>query len=164
MLLCFVGIIICFVFLGCAFNGSNTRSQIAAVGNTIVEALETGNADLLQSVLSKNALATEDLNDGVQYCFDLFEGTSVEVIKLGCPEQDSFNAGIHIKQIDCSFIVKTDAEKTYYLFFILQTQNEQDNGCVGVNYIELQDNEEYLNIESYRRCGIYNPLWATKPA
>ena len=154
----FLGVIIVSLFfLGCEFDG-DTQSQVDATGNTIIEALQTDNADLLKSVLSTNALATEDLNNGVQYCFNLFEGTAVEITKLGCPEHDRFNSGIHIKQTDCSFIVKTDAKKTYYLFFILQTKNDQDRGSVCVNYIELQNNEEYISIDSPRQYGIYNPL------
>ena len=154
-----LGIIIMSLFFGsCAFNKGDTRSQVDTAGNTIIEALKTEDAELLKSVLSANALATEDVNDGIQYCFQLFEGTPVEITKLGCPEHDRFNAGIHIKQIDCSFIVKTDAKKTYYLFFILQTKNDQDKGSVGVNYIELQNNEEYISIDSPRQYGIYNPL------
>lgn len=163
-------IIIGVVFMLSLFSGCNsdfTKNEIDTQANTIFEAIKTKNVDLLKTVLSQNALNSEDLESGIEYCFDLLGEKNFEIEKMGCPEHDRFDSGKRKKWIDGAYIITTDEGIEYFLDFSYWIINENDNNYLGINTMKISINttdvsQQYISSSEYQRFGIYNPDWDTE--
>lgn len=153
-------VLVMFCFEGCFFNIS--RQTFDNHENILLSAIETRDREKLKSILSKDALESADLEDGMDYFFGLLENKEiVNIQKLGLGTHDRFDSGKHEKWIGRSYnIVTNDGE--YYLYIIYWQVNK--NRCIlGMNYIKMTPrivgDEEYIKSSEYQRSGIYNPQW-----
>lgn len=163
-------IIIGVIFMLVLFSGcdpQNAKGNIDSQVNIIFEAIRTKNSDLLKSVLSQNALNSEDIDKGLEYCFDLIGEKNFEAEKLGCPEHDIFDSGKRKKWIDGAYIITTDENIQYFLDFSYWIINENDENCLGINTLKISKNtsdysQNYISSSQYQCFGIYNPDWDTE--
>lgn len=145
-------------------DSNNPQSSLDTQANTIFEAIETKNVELFKSVLSPNALNSEDVESGIEYCFELLGEKKFETEKLGCPEHDRFDSGKRKKWIDGAYIITTNEGSEYFLDFSYWIINDDDENYLGINTIKISENiddisQQYVSSSEYQRFGVYNPNW-----
>lgn len=144
--------------------GSSDADRAEGVGQIIIDALGKRDEDLLKSVLSVNALESADLQDGINYCFDILSEPITSVTKYGFPERDHFDSGEHTEVFSCGYSLFTESGQEYFLDFEYCTVCTSDSDSIGVNQLKLTLRNEgqegdYKSVNEYGNFGVYNPLW-----
>ena len=164
-----IGIALIMLFLtGCSRpQDQEVDIQIAeATGETLIEAIKTKDADLLKTVLSEKALATDDLDEGIEYLFNFVDEEIRSVEELEFPEYGTFERGTSKKSLGffCRYRLFTSDDKAYLLYFCYNAVQDFDETELGVNRIMiLVDDDspyEYKVITEYTRAGIVTPDWS----
>jgi hypothetical protein len=154
---------------GCFFGSPrvavDSKQEANAMADRIIDALETEDEDALKSVFSQKALVeAEDIDEGIAYIFDLYQGSHVEIERLGNRTSEHFGDPGQTKSISAQCNITTDEGK-YVLAFIYKTIDEADPSAVGVRRIVLINYDEYTNpgVKDYGgdadRPGIYHRGW-----
>ena len=163
-----IGVVLTMLFMvGCSnhyfLSSSKNRKNAEAVGETIIDALNNQDAELLKSVLSEKALNTEDIDDSIAYCFELLDGNISSFEKYGFPESGSLDSEQHKQSriIEGNYKLITNSGNEYYLYFVYCAIQDFDETEVGVNLLRIRviDGNEYKSLTEYGRAGIYNPKW-----
>ena len=165
-----IGGIIMFTFVGCSSRLGDLKNEtdseekhLTETVNNIVKALDNKDKELLFSVLSENAVNSKDIDNGVTYIFELYQGKMTEIKKEACPVHETIEDGKRKKMIDAAFTVKTDAGNEYFLDFQYWMIQEISPFEKGVNILKISDNsdnsEKYKSTSEYNKSGIYNPNW-----
>lgn len=167
--ICFLGVVCIMINLSsCKFfsnNKANFDREVDEMQQIIVEAVMNQDEELLKSILSKSALNSTDLNEGLHYCFELIDGDIIKVEKKGCPVLDHFDSGKHTKKVEATYLLTTDSEKIYNLYFELWIVQDIEPQKLGVDKVKLCDYYEaindpnYVKASKYTNSGIYNPKW-----
>lgn len=147
-------------FAGCSSN-KKVEKKFDNQAEKLVQALETKDSELFKSLLSNNALNTEDLDAGIDYCFDLIGDKQFMVKKLGCPIYDEFDSGKHKKWIEASYLINVTEKETYFLDFSFWIVNDCDKNTLGINNLKISEYTlgNYISAIEYEKNGIYNPEW-----
>lgn len=150
----------------CGFNSIRYNSRMRddkldEIQHVLVTAITNKDEKLMKSVLSSEALNSADLQDGIQYCFELLDGNVIEIEKKGCMETGSANSRKVSKMIEGNYIITTEKGIQYYLRFEWWYVQEHEPDKLGVNVVELSGVESENSKPSldYNRSGIYNPQW-----
>lgn len=144
---------------------ANDDLEVDEKQKIITDAIVNQDEELFKSVLSKSALYSSDLDEGIRYCFELIDGAVIGVEKKGCPVLDYFDSGKHTKKIEATYLLTTDSDKVYNLYFELWTVQEVEPQKLGVDKVKLCDyndainDPDYVKAGEYTNSGIYNPEW-----
>ena len=133
------------------------------VFDPLVEALEKKDRELLKSVLSNSALASEDLDAGIDYCFELLEGENFSVkTAYGISGHERWAYGKHREWAQNSGVLTVDG-KDYLYELVVFMANDWNPDAVGLDSFKLSpyDSAAPRNglIEKYDRSGVYYPAW-----
>lgn len=129
------------------------------IAETVVEALESGDEDKLESIFSADALADAKLCDwdlGLEYVFDIYEGTCTRIRDYNYSQYESYNSDENFNEIDCICYIDT-SEKTYRLDWVQILESEADEDEIGVYNLTLYEWSEGLGNEGGIFAGIDYP-------
>jgi hypothetical protein len=147
----------------------NEQQATDKMANQIIKALDEKDVEALRGVFSGQALSeADDLNEGMAYIFDLYEGSSTEIKNPGNGYFDHYGNPGRTKKVSGHYRIITD-KASYDLFIYAWLINEQDLNSVGVYRIALIDCDEYQNRTDNdygvkeNRKGIYHRGWDNQP-
>jgi hypothetical protein len=96
------------------------KEQTDEMAQRIVDALDTKDEEALKAVFSEKALSeADDLDEGIAYIFDQYEGPSTEVYTTGNNVVNHFGLPGRTKVFYGDYFVTTDQEK-YVLYLGLR--------------------------------------------
>ena len=166
VLLTLVGLSSCAVIdpiLHRGVSDESLKQRADEAQEVIVEALANQDAELLKTVLSERALESSDLEAGIEYSFELFEGTVIDIEKKGSQISGYYESGQHSKKISQIYILTTDSGRVYDLYIELWGQQPFDPDRLGVDKMKIYDKEaddsDQVSIYELENSGIYNPSW-----
>lgn len=139
------------------------EKAVVKVFDPLVEALEKKDRELLKSVLSNSALASEDLDTGIDYCFELLEGEDFSVKAAhGITGHTRWDSGNRREWAQNSGVLTVDG-KDYLYELVVFMENDWNPDTVGLDSFKLSpyDSAAPCNglIEKYDRSGVYYPAW-----
>jgi len=146
-------LIISLILCGCAAEGE--RDQKEEKIQVIIEAISNKDGEALRSLLSKAALESENLQEGIDYCLALPISSDVEIEKMGSPESEKWEEGKHSHKISAAYLLKNGSDK-YGVYFELWIDNEFDPDCIGINKLEIYRDNDFEGID-FEGPGIYYP-------
>lgn len=152
------------------------------IASRIVQAFEQDSMDPIENILSKSALETQDLKEGISYGNELLGDNTNTIIKyISKIESDDWDDGKHDKYFDCTYSV-ISGSKEFCLEFEFYSESESDpnnRGLYRVSFLTKEENDvQYAERQAllksgnasswnygatYERAGIYNPEWQTTP-
>jgi hypothetical protein len=182
-----IGMVTMTLMGGCSVyptDNSGKYEDIDAAANQIILALDTQDSESLKAVFSETALTeAEDIDEGVQYVMNFFEGESISVEAHGRVVSEHIGSPKNSQYITTSYYIETGIER-YILrieYWTSANPNARDIGVYRVYFATEEENniemelfrnlqDEYLeNMQgpapewnygaSYRRAGIYWPGW-----
>jgi len=127
----------------------------------IIDAINSEDKESLKSMFSKQALdEVEDLDQNMDYLFDIFYGQVKSMESDGILVSESNDYGNDIKEVKSFYSVETDKQK--YLFFILEctvnTEQPDSIGIYSLRVIKAEDEEtQYDSWQKMKIAGIYKP-------
>lgn len=141
-------------------NTCNDEEMADTRFQAIVDALEKEDEEGLKNMFSSNALKNaEDIDGGIAYIIDFFEGEIVST-DGGYTTSESIDHGEKTYELECSYKVITD-RGNYSFYFIDQlvdTENPDNEGLYMLEIIKESDDEEFFYWGDGERCaGIYHP-------
>jgi len=164
--ICVIGVFILMMGLsGCFFPGSRTEElnrdyvsdteAMKKVEDTVIQALETKDEELLKSIFSEKALTKAgDMDKGIEYIFDLYKGDFVETTEENHSTDEHIEKDKSTKDIGAQCKITT-TEGEYILSWVEWTIQEEDSSAVGVYNLQLQEEND---MRGFRRiAGIHYP-------
>lgn len=148
---------------GCGWKYSKKNAEKS--GETIIEAIKTQDPELLKSILSEKALASEDLDEGIEYLFQIFDSEIISYEKRQWPEKQHHDNSLHKHSVmlTCRYKLITSSGEEYELTYCYNTVQDFDNTELGVNRIRaywLKDTTPFpTTLSNYARAGVYSPAW-----
>jgi hypothetical protein len=145
----------------------NERAEADKIAQQVVTAIENKDEQALLELFSEQALSdAADLNEGMSYTFDLFQGECQEIEDGFLITNDHFERNNRIKQIHAKYKITT-TEGVYWLYFdftFIDEANPETEGIYTIWFYDDKGKEAMNNNEglSYR-AGIYHPGWDTEP-
>jgi hypothetical protein len=161
----------------------NSELQTNEMTQRIVTALDKKDKQILRDALSPKALReADDLDEGIEYIFSIYEGSSTNIEFLANEGRDHYDSSGHKGNIQAGAIITTD-ENTYKLYYELWTVDDSDPSAKGIYRLTLVSIDEVdalfapyvLEKEeaweageatprwnygaTYERPGIYHPGW-----
>jgi len=144
------------------------------IAQQAISAIENKDEDALTSLFSKRALVeADDLEEGVDYTFDFYQGECLEIEKGYCIIRDRY--GTDRRQWAHARYKVTTTEGAYWLYFEYSFINAPDPEAEGLYYFSLNDYETVEKIDEDARAagdfrtthipfhaGIYHPDWNGK--
>jgi len=170
---------------GCADIRAMTidvKKETTETAQSIVAALDARDAEALRSLMSQKTIReATDLDEGIAYTMELYQGTSIRFEEHGNAYCDHYGTPGRTKSTDACYEIWTEYEH-YTLYFELWHFNEADPTKEGVYRIVLKtyaDNvawaesmieeraatgkvykwHEWLYGGTYERPGIFHPGW-----
>jgi hypothetical protein len=152
----------------------NEYTERDKIAQQAITAIENKDEDALTALFSKRALVeADDLEEGVGYTFDFYQGECLEIEKGSCITNNTFGADRR-RWVDAWYKVTT-TEGVYWLYFEYSFINAPDPEAEGLYYFSLNDYETVETIREeahaagdYRpsylpfHAGIYHPGWDGK--
>lgn len=143
-----------------------TNRQLEILDQTaeiIIKSFNENDLDMLRTVLSSKALESDDLEKGFAYSCELMGSEISEITRKGCPIGGYWDSGKSSEKGDASFDIMTKSGKKLGLYFEYWYSNDFDEALVGLNRIELYEqdamDEQFKSGRLYEQSGIYNPDW-----
>ena len=146
-----VGILIISNLFGCSvpsggvlqninnYESKNDDEILKATFQVIVDSLVNKNIELLKSIMSDNALNTDDFEDGFEYCCNLLDGEITEIKQKGSPIYTHLEKGNKWKKGDAEFHITIDSKIVYIVNFEYWYSCESDPGKLGVDRIKISN-------------------------
>ena len=127
-----------------------------------LDALENKDRETMKSLFSDQALSeTEDINQGFDYLFDLFNGETVINLERDSSGEDvKFNDGLVTREVKSYFYFQTDKER--YFAFVLEYTEDTDHpenvGIYALRIVKEEGIEEHIGSwPDMKIPGIYIP-------
>ena len=160
-------IIMLFSFSACSPLNSRTKEldkgtmseyQVQEQTETkIIQALNSRDRDMLKSVFSKKALSKAvDIDEGINYIFDLYDGNFMEVTDRNHSSQEHLADSKKSKMISTYCTIKTSTD-TYILSCAIWANQEFDPSAVGVYTINLDKVNSIDYNNAYCIAGVAFP-------
>jgi hypothetical protein len=141
------------------------KEQTDEMAQRIVDALDAKDEEALRAVFSEKALSeADDLDEGIAYIFDQYEGVCIEYKNPGGRISEHFGVPARTLVADPRLEITTDKGK-YVLYFELWVIQEADPEALGVYRMRLFDYEDWEEYAGYTygsdsdRAGVYHPAW-----
>lgn len=160
-----ISIILVFIISGCFSRTGLLSREIASeeeltsnMIEKIIEALENKDSKALKNLFSENAkINSNNLEEGVEYLLQLYEGNSVSLENHLGGTSESIEYGKVYKRINSHYVVNTDKE-TYDFYFIVEYSNFDDNknGLFQLIVTKASETRSYYWMRHDETTGI---LW-----
>ena len=167
-IICIIGVLIMlFSLSGCSLAEARlrelTKSSVSEaesmkkVEDTVIQALETKDVELLKSIFSEKALSqAADFDRGVAYLFNLYQGNFVEIVYENHSADGHMERNKSTKCISAWCNIKTTVT-TYTLSWVEWTKQEADPSAKGVYNLQMTEYDENDTTGYWSVAGINYP-------
>jgi hypothetical protein len=145
------------------------------VAQQVITAIESEDEQSLIGLFSKNIISeVDDIEEGVNYTFDLYSGNCLEIEAKNCVVSNHYGDPGRRRWVDVLYEVTT-TEGVYWLYFDYTLVDAADPEAEGIHYLYFYDDEtmqkmtdEHLTEDGFDggtlpySAGIYHPGWDTK--
>jgi hypothetical protein len=142
------------------FNNDDKKAD--AKFEQVLKVMENKGKNGLKAMFSKQALnKAKDINGGIEYTFNLFQGKVTSWDNNGGPTvADTNHYGHKTKEVTSFYNVNTDKQK--YIFFIVEylidTDHPDNVGLYTLRVIKAEDKKAQLGYaEDMEIPGVYKP-------
>ena len=159
------GVLVAMTLFGCDNLKSPPEERLAdELCQKIIDALPKDDADALKKILAPEVLETDDLQVGIEYCMQLYNGTLISFESHGSHYQSVLGVG-RSEKIVARYDIETDTENyvLYFNHFMLNKDNQDLEGIYSLKLVTAESEKDESNpgLDSDERkvIGIYNPEW-----
>jgi len=145
----------------------NERAEADKIAQQVVTAIENKDEQALLELFSEQALSeADDLDEGITYTFDLYQGECLEIEDGFLITNIHYEYNNNMRQVQAQYKITT-TKGVYWLYFdytLIDEANPEAEGIYTIWFYDDKGKEEMNNNEglSYR-AGIYCPIWDTEP-